>query len=336
MPDSSEAADLWKTDNDKLAAPCLFCGISHKTCGWFGKVRTMVESERFLDACGGFAPAARKPAGVLYDNQVEQMRRTMHKRIELAAPVGESSKGRTPAFEAENEGSIPSSPGPVTSAFRAAGSFAVNLGAGGRPVDMPGYRNHDLVPGNRIDDVFDLDGPWPYPAATVSDLRASHVLEHVRYPVHFLREAARVLKPGGHLFIRVPHGRHDAGGWDLTHLHRFFPETFHEFVPGVDKRTYNPQHSAEQEWPACWWIDEIYITAADDVQRWPAWRFLTGLLGKYLWGVYTEVWVNMHRLSDADAREVALKPRLNVPVRVVTMSEMLKQNGEMKCTWRAK
>lgn len=44
----------------------------------------------------------------------------------------------------------------------------------------------------------------PLPAGALDFVATSHVLEHVRNPVRALAEWARAVKPGGHVFIRLP------------------------------------------------------------------------------------------------------------------------------------
>jgi SAM-dependent methyltransferase len=81
----------------------------------------------------------------------------------------------------------------------------LNLGSGRTP--LPGYVNVDVVPGPGVDVVQDLDvAPWPWPDASVDEIVASHVLEHVlRFDVVW-SEIRRILRVGGRIHIRVPYG----------------------------------------------------------------------------------------------------------------------------------
>lgn len=55
-----------------------------------------------------------------------------------------------------------------------------------------------------LDIVADLNQPFPLPDATFDSVLCSDVLEHIAEPAAFLRETARVLKPGGTLLLMVP------------------------------------------------------------------------------------------------------------------------------------
>ena len=53
-------------------------------------------------------------------------------------------------------------------------------------------------------------GAWPLPDGCADLLLARYVLEHVERPQAFLREAARVLRPGGRFLFLTPNARHPA------------------------------------------------------------------------------------------------------------------------------
>jgi SAM-dependent methyltransferase len=88
----------------------------------------------------------------------------------------------------------------------------LNLGAGSQP--EPGWVNHDMLQLDGIDVVHDLDVfPWPWDDSSAERIRAFDVFEHVWHPLPFMREAWRVLKPGGLLDMHTVH-------WQSPNYHR--------------------------------------------------------------------------------------------------------------------
>lgn len=86
-------------------------------------------------------------------------------------------------------------------------ALLVNLGCG--PLPAPGWLNVDGVAPEA--DLFQVLGePLSLPDACASMVFSEHVLEHIDFPGParvFLREACRILRPGGHFRVIVP----DAG-----------------------------------------------------------------------------------------------------------------------------
>lgn len=71
----------------------------------------------------------------------------------------------------------------------------------------------------------DLD-PIPYGDETVTTIYALHFLEHVKDPIALLRECQRVLVPGGHLNVVVPHWNTQLAHSDLDHKTFWDEETW--------------------------------------------------------------------------------------------------------------
>jgi predicted SAM-dependent methyltransferase len=89
----------------------------------------------------------------------------------------------------------------------------LEIGAGERP--DPDYELHtDVLPLPGIQLVCRLDR-LPFADATISGLRANHVLEHQSWQLvePTLREWARVLRPGAPVDIGVPDARYIAAQW---------------------------------------------------------------------------------------------------------------------------
>lgn len=82
----------------------------------------------------------------------------------------------------------------------------LKLNLGGRESRIPGFTNIDLTPGPTVDIVSDISDLKDYADKSVSEIYASHVLEHFHHTKtqNVLKEWLRVLKPRGKAFISVP------------------------------------------------------------------------------------------------------------------------------------
>lgn len=71
-------------------------------------------------------------------------------------------------------------------------------------VRLDGWINADLDPRSQL--IIDIRWPLPFPTNYIDRIYSEHVLEHVTYKtaVHFLREAHRILAPGGVMRIAMP------------------------------------------------------------------------------------------------------------------------------------
>lgn len=94
----------------------------------------------------------------------------------------------------------------------------LDLGCGQNKI--AGFTGVDLyAPGEDVVKVDLFKFPWPWGDDTVSELHASHFLEHVphaqRWP--FMEECWRVLKPEGTMRIFVPSWKSERAYGDMTH-----------------------------------------------------------------------------------------------------------------------
>lgn len=108
----------------------------------------------------------------------------------------------------------------------------LNLGAG--KTKIPGVLNVDRVLVHGYTDiVHDLNKtPYPFADASVAEIHMYHVLEHLDEPVHKMEELHRILKPGGQLFLRVPHFSSMGAFSDITHKRPFGYTSFDCFEEG--------------------------------------------------------------------------------------------------------
>lgn len=78
----------------------------------------------------------------------------------------------------------------------------LHIGCG--EVRLDGWINADMGPRSQL--IIDIRRTLPFPANYLERIYSEHVLEHVTYEtaIRFLREARRVLAPGGILRIAMP------------------------------------------------------------------------------------------------------------------------------------
>lgn len=105
---------------------------------------------------------------------------------------------------------------------------------GGRMNAKEGYETVDLKDAAVI---ADLDGPWPFEDSSVGVIRAMDVLEHLKDPIHAMKEAARVLAPGGWFIIQVPSTDGRGAFQDPTHK-SFWNENSFWYYTRADKAKY--------------------------------------------------------------------------------------------------
>lgn len=136
----------------------------------------------------------------------------------------------------------------------------LNLGCSDRRID--GFIGVDIAPGPEVDQIVDLEGPWPWPDSSVLEVRAHDVAEHIgdcqhqktwcpdcvvsrgasllghnrRHPlgrIHFMNELHRVLASGGRATIEVPDALQGAGFiQDPTHKTAWTRNSFQYFGAG--------------------------------------------------------------------------------------------------------
>jgi len=121
----------------------------------------------------------------------------------------------------------------------------LNLGCGTNKLD--GFWNVDAY-GNP-DQHWDLEVlPYPWADNCADEIVMNHVLEHIDGWWDAFCECARVLKPGGSLYINVPDASSDSAMTYRDHLTVFSPLSFHGIV-GYSSGTNTWAESIEQTVP---------------------------------------------------------------------------------------
>lgn len=98
---------------------------------------------------------------------------------------------------------------------------------GGRMNALVGYETADL---RDADIVCNLNEPWPFDDSSVGVLRAIDVIEHLRDPLHTMREIYRVLAPGGYAMLQVPSTDGRGAFSDPTHVSYWNERSFHYYT----------------------------------------------------------------------------------------------------------
>lgn len=114
----------------------------------------------------------------------------------------------------------------------------INLGSGNDPLD--GHVNVDMLERDDVDIVHNLmDFPYPFEDNSASHIKAIDVIEHLdnytddKRPaiMAFIDECARILQPGGELYIQAPGWDSEVFKIDPTHVRGFHINTFDFFDP---------------------------------------------------------------------------------------------------------
>lgn len=99
-----------------------------------------------------------------------------------------------------------------------------------RKIDLGGrfnaWNGFETVDRFDADIIANLNKKWPFKNNSVGVIRASHIVEHLRDPIHTMNEAYRVLSPGGWMFIDVPSTDGRGAFQDPTHASFWNQNTF--------------------------------------------------------------------------------------------------------------
>lgn len=96
----------------------------------------------------------------------------------------------------------------------------LNLGANNSR--LPDSINVDRIKKENVDIVHDLEMyPYPFEPNYADEVHLYHVLEHLTDSIKTIEEIYRILKPGGRLYLRVPHFSSLYAWGDITHKKAF-------------------------------------------------------------------------------------------------------------------
>jgi SAM-dependent methyltransferase len=135
------------------------------------------------------------------------------------------------------------------------GLMKVDLGGGIDP--LAGYTVLDQYGGHI---TCDLNNHFPLEDNSVGVINASHVLEHLKDPIHSMKEIQRVLKHGGWAFIQVPSTDGRGAFQDPSHIsffneNSFFYYTKHDQARYIRKPVRFQSYRLDTGFPNQWWKD---------------------------------------------------------------------------------
>ena len=82
-------------------------------------------------------------------------------------------------------------------------NIKLNFGCG--PDYREGWINVDLDESIKADERFDLNEKLPYSDNSITEIVASHIVEHLPNVLYFISEVNRILKKGGKVTFKYPH-----------------------------------------------------------------------------------------------------------------------------------
>jgi len=131
------------------------------------------------------------------------------------------------------------------------------------------------------DITCDLNGKFPFEDNSVGVINASHVIEHLKDPVHTMSEIHRVLCDGGWVMIDVP-STDGRGAWqDPTHISFWNENSFLYYTKKAQARYIRNEtikfqsFRTETHFPSKWWSDmkipvvTAYLSAIKSEKRRP-------------------------------------------------------------------
>jgi SAM-dependent methyltransferase len=114
----------------------------------------------------------------------------------------------------------------------------LDIGCGRQKI--PGAVGIDNNPASQADVFHNLDQfPYPFEDNQFDRIYGTDVLEHLDDVIRTMEEIHRIGRPGGQVFLRVPHFSSTHAFGDPTHKHFFNTESLDYFCGGFSKYSYD-------------------------------------------------------------------------------------------------
>lgn len=166
---------------------------------------------------------------------------------------------------------------------------------------LPGFLNIDIDPRCHPDMLVEPGKPWPFPSGQFNFVLMSHILEHVRDPFPLLDDVWRVLRPGGHVLIVVPHGMSEQQMGTPAHVVAYNAMSFTAFTTQRYETPGDHGYGAYEGKPVHPW--ELVRIDHELKHQWPRWLvWLPTFLEPYIWNLYANIYCVMRKPSDASNR----------------------------------
>jgi len=119
-------------------------------------------------------------------------------------------------------------------------NIKINLGSSDRTKE--GFLNLDILAMKGVDIVCDLNEGIPLKDNSVTEIYASHILEHLDDTIKIMEEIYRVCKNGALVKIKVPYFKSIGAFKDPAHRRFFTEETFYYFNTEERKKRALPDY----------------------------------------------------------------------------------------------
>lgn len=157
----------------------------------------------------------------------------------------------------------------------------LDIGCG--PSKRPGYLGIDCSPWPGVDYIVDMDKEQiPLPPGSASHVFSSHCLEHVREPMRFFSEIARLLRDGGEAEIWTPYA-YSNGAYMFSHVN-FLTEDHYSHMCILFADQYFQMTHAYWSWHEITYVVPPYIITELDAAGVPldfALRYYKNVAGEF-------------------------------------------------------